>query len=249
MKYWTSILISWCCVSSPLLAQDATGEFLMANEFYQQEQFSEALEGYESILISGYESAEIYYNLGNCYFKMNQLGPSLLNYKRAERLDPYDDEIRHNLNLAQKAAIDDFENMPAPLFRSAYIGLLLLLSANTWALLGIIAMGLMALGTFFYLFTAYQRVGFIGAIIGFLGGLLFISLAIANHSYEKKNLPAIVMTASSYAKSGPGEKAEDVFILHEGAEIKVIESYENWRKIRLPDGKVGWLDANDIKAI
>lgn len=242
-------MISSCLTTSVLCGQTPADQFRTANELYQQEQFSEAAERYQSILTSDYQSAGIYYNLGNCYFNMNQLGPAILNYRRAQKLAPYDDEIRHNLELAQKSAIDDFETMPLPLFRSAYLKLLLLLTANTWALLAIFGIGLLVAGTFLYLFTAFKRFGFITGIVGMLGAVLFISFAIANNAYQQENVAAIVMATSSYAKSGPGDKAEDVFILHEGAQIKVIESFQDWRKIRLPDGKVGWIDAGDIEQI
>lgn len=231
------------------LAQGVRTQFEQANKLYQEEKFEEAADSYQDLLSSGYESAGVYYNLGNCYFQLDQLGLSILNYRRAEMLDPYDDEIRHNLELAKKAAIDDFETMPLPLFRAAYLNLLLLFSADTWAKMGLGGLALLVIGSFIYLFTGFRRGGFILGFTGIITSVVFISLAIANQAYQKKNVPAIVLAASSYAKSGPGEKAEDVFILHEGAEVKVIESFEEWRKIRLPDGKVGWIDAADVKVI
>lgn len=231
------------------LAQGVRTQFEQANKLYQEEKFEEAADSYQDLLSSGYESAGVYYNLGNCYFQLDQLGLSILNYRRAEMLDPYDDEIRHNLELAKKAAIDDFETMPLPLFRAAYLNLLLLLGADTWAKMGLGGLALLVIGSFIYLFTGFRRGGFILGFTGIITSVVFISLAIANQAYQKKNVPAIVLAASSYAKSGPGEKAEDVFILHEGAEVKVIESFEEWRKIRLPDGKVGWIDAADVKVI
>ena len=245
----TTYIWLFLLLGSQAFGQGITAQFEQANKLYQQEKFEEAADSYQEIVNSGYEGANLYYNLGNCYFKMDQLALSILHYRRAELLDPYDDEIRHNLELARKAAIDDFETMPLPLFRAAYLNLLLLFSADNWAKLGIGGLGLLILGTFFYLFTSFRRGGFVIGITGLLSAVLFLSLAIGNQGYQKKNVPAIVMTPSSYAKSGPGEKAEDVFILHEGAEVKIIESFEDWRKIRLPDGKVGWIDAADVEII
>lgn len=244
-----TLILTILLFTAQVFAQGVKTQFEQANKLYQQEKFEEAANTYEDILKSGFESAALYYNLGNCYFQLDQLGPSILNYRRAEMLDPYDDEIRHNLDLARKAVIDDFETMPLPLFRAAYLNLLLLLSADSWAKLGIAGLALLVIGSFLYLFTGLRRGGFIIGFTGVLASVVFISLAIANRAYQKKNVPAIVLAASSYAKSGPGEKAEDVFILHEGAEVRVTESYEEWRKIRLPDGKVGWIDAADVEKI
>ena len=230
-------------------AQEVSAQFEQANKLYQQEKFEEAAEAYTEILKLGYESAGLYYNLGNCYFQSDQLGPAILNYRRAENIDPYDEEIRHNLKLARAAAIDDFEKMPLPLFKSAYLSILLLLNADTWAGMGIGSLVLVLIGTFLYLFTGFKRGGFVVGFTGLLGAILFISLAVANNAHQQRNIPAIIMTASSYAKSGPGEKAEDVFILHEGAEVQVTESFDDWCKLRLPDGKVGWIHSSDLEEI
>lgn len=160
--------------TSQMVAQGVKTQFEQANKLYQQDKFEEAADAYQEILRSGYESAGVYYNLGNCYFQLDQLGLSILNYRRAEMLDPYDDEIRHNLELAKKAAIDDFETMPLPIFRSAYLKLLLLFKADTWAKLSMAALGLLIIGSFLYLFTGLRRAGF---IIGF-SGILVPSLMI-----------------------------------------------------------------------
>ena len=230
-------------------AQTPEDLFSRANAHYHEEHYEEAAELYMDILEKGYESKGVYYNLGNCYFKLNQLGPAIINYRRAEHLAPYDEEVQHNLKLARKATIDDFELMPMPLFRSAYLRIVLLIGSDTWAWLSLTALFLLIIGSALYYYTSLQRPGFILGFGALLCFLTFLALALANKSYQSRNTPAIVMAASSYAKSGPGEKAEDVFILHEGAEVQIIEEYEAWSKLRLPDGKLGWVLGDDLEPI
>ncbi len=220
--------------------------FEEANELYEQKEYRQALEKYQVISEEGYESAALYYNMGNAYFKSNQLGEAILYYERAQQLAPYDDDIRQNLEIARDATVDRFERVPQPLVRTAYLSILKALSPGSWAFIATLAFLILLTGTYMYLFTSRLRTGFALGVAGLIISALTLSMAFAHQSHLQNNRPAVVMATSSYVKSGPSAKAEDVFILHEGTSAVVTEDYEGWKKIKLPDGKVGWIESKDL---
>lgn len=242
-------LIVCCTFFNFGYSQNPDAAFEKGNALYQEKKYEEALESYSTIADAGLESAALYYNMGNAYFKTDQLAKAILHYERAARLAPNDDDIRQNLNLAKEATIDRFETMPEPIIKTAYHGIFKAMQPGSWGVMAIVFLGLMLVGTYLYLYTSLRRQGFAFGLTTLILGVLSLWLGYAHYNHLKNNQPAIVMAKSSYVKSGPGEKAEDVFILHEGTKALVTESYDNWKKIKLPDGKIGWIEAADIQEI
>lgn len=243
------ILLTGLLSLAAATAQPARQLFKQGNEHYREGKFDEAIASYEKALDEGVSSAALYYNLGNAYYKTDQLAEAILNYERAQRLDPDDDDIRQNLNIAREQSIDRFEEMPQPVAREAYEAIFKLLSPSGWAYVAIFFLLLMLAGAFLYFFTASNRAGFASGLAALILAVLCLQLAYAHYHYLDDNRAAIVMTASSYVKSGPSSQAEDVFILHLGTKALVTESYGGWKKIKLPDGKVGWIPEEDVEEI
>lgn len=227
-------------------SQDLKTSFEEGNALYQEKKYDEAIEKYKSITDAGLESAALYYNMANAYFKMNQLSKAILNYERAARLAPNDDDIRQNLNIANEATIDRFETLPEPMIKTAYTSIFKAFQPGTWGVLALVFLMIMLIGTYFYLYSSLRRQGFAVGTFSLLLGLISLWLAYAHLNNLQNYRPGIVTATSTYVKSGPGEKAEDVFILHEGTKATVTEFYDNWKKIKLPDGKIGWISAKDI---
>lgn len=245
----TLILLSALLFGANLWSQNFQDSFEEGNELYRAEEYNEAIDAYRQILEAGYENAALYYNFGNAYFKTNQVGRAILNYERAARLAPHDDEIQQNLEIARQATIDEFAEIPKPIMRAAYLSVLRAFQPDTWAIIALSGFGILLIGAFIYFFTSIQRRGFVVASVGIVVGVLSLFLAYGHQNYLEENTPAIVMATSSYVKSGPGERAEDVFILHEGTKVVIIEDYEEWKKVKLPDGKVGWIQSEDVETI
>lgn len=227
-------------------SQNLEQTFEEGNKLYQDKEFRAALDKYQEVLDQGYESTALYYNIGNAYFKSNQVAKAILYYERALQLSPYDDDVKQNLKIAKEGTIDRFETVPQPLVRTAYLTILTALTPGSWGIVGVTCVLLFLAGTFMYLFTSIRRPGFVVGVAALLLGALSISLAFGHQTYLQNNRPAVITATSSYVKSGPSDKAEDVFILHEGTSAVVTEDYEGWKKIKLPDGKVGWIESGDL---
>ena len=228
----------------------AAALFQKGNAAYQAERYDSALVWYQQIPAEqNLESAALHYNLGNTYYKLGNLGRAILHYERALKLKPNDEDTQQNLTIAHEKTVDRFEELPKTLVRTAYLGLLQLLSPKGWAILSLLGLGLLVLGLALYLYSRLGRVGFSTAAAGLLLGIVSLVLAFSHQHYLKNNQGAIVLSTSAYVKSGPSETAEDVLILHEGTKATVLQSFEGWRKIRLPDGKLGWIPAEDLELI
>lgn len=243
------LLAGFGCMAQSQSANTASELFERGNEAYKKQDYGQAAELYRQILEKGHESAPLYYNLGNTYFKMGQMAEAILNYERAARLDPGDEDTRQNLKVVRQGVIDRFEEMPKPLVKQAYLGIMLSMSSNTWAWLSIVFLAICVAGVSLYLFTSLRRPGFIGLSSGLILALICFAMAYANDNYHENNRAAIVMQPSSYVKSAPSSSSEDVFILHEGTKATVTDQLEGWKKIRVPDGKIGWIRAEDIEEV
>jgi len=214
--------------------------FAEANAAFQAEHYQEARQLYDSLYQMGYRSAALEYNLGNTHFELGHLGRAILHYERALYLKPGDEEVLHNLQLARERTVDRIEALPSPLFIQWYRQWLALFSPDFWAVLAQVFAFAMLLGLAFYLFTPRRRGGFAIALGSLLLALLSLSSGILRQRYLQKHQPAIVMQKALYVKSGPAATAEDAFILHEGTRVELSESYQDWVKLRLADGKLGW---------
>jgi tetratricopeptide (TPR) repeat protein len=233
--------------ANSLTAQNSL--FKEANSAYQSEEYLVAISLYDSILKSDKESMALHYNLGNAYFQEGNIGYSILHYEKALRLKPQDEEILHNLDIARQKTVDRFEEVPENLFQTSRLAIIRLLSPDNWARLALFSLLLASLGFGGYLFSSYLRIGFITILTGLSIGLLSVILAWSHQNYLKNNQEIILLKDSSYIKSGPSENADDVFILHEGTKALRLEQFENWSKIKLPDGKLGWLLSDELAAI
>lgn len=245
MKYL--ILMTLSVFSFNALAQNDL--FEAANKAFQERDYMEAIELYDSISKLGFESPELYYNLGNAHYENGALALAILNYERALIFNPKDEEILHNLRLAEQKRVDRFEAMPPNLFKAFRLGIVRLFSSDQWAYLSIAFLLLAIAGLGFYLFSSFGRIGFISLIGGVLLFGFCLAMAYSHSHYLEEHPRLIIMSDSAYVKSGPGQEAEDLFILHAGTKVEQVDLFETWVKIRLIDGKIGWLPADDLLKI
>ena len=223
-----------------------------ADSAYARGNYQEAIKGYESLLKQG-ASAEIYYNLGNAYYRTENITRAVLNYERALLLSPGDGDIRFNLQIARSKTIDKIVPESEMFFVTWYRSLVNIMSVDGWGRMALVSLALVIVLFLVYLFSArvwMQKVGFFG------GGALLVVFVLSNIFawQQSQNLlyrkGAIVVAPSVTVKSTPAQNGTDLFILHEGTKVVITDgSMKDWREIRLADGKKGWLESNKIELI
>ncbi len=232
---------------------DITKEtFEQANEAYQNGNYLKSIEYYNQIIENGFIASELYYNLGNAYFKLKKIPEAILNYERAARLDPSDEDIKFNLKIANLQTLDKIEPLPKLFYQQWWEYLANWLSSGTWSIVMICFIWLffISLAGFLFIYsTIIKKISFLVAIFSFVFAILSFIFAETNYSEETSKDCAIIFSESVYIKSSPDIESTDLFILHEGTKVEVMEKVGDWIKIKLANGNVGWLPENTIEII
>ena len=221
-------------------------------EAYQAEQWTQASEAWEGIASLGLSSPELYYNIGNAYFRQENYSRAILNYERAHRLDPSDKAIEHNLTFANEFIQDKIETVPEVFFEAWGRKFCWALSSNTWSVLFFIFLALtLTLTVLFFLGSGRsKKISFYAGIVTLVIAVLCVDFAQWQRTDSIKNNSAIIMRAVSSIKSSPNSvSAKDLFVLHEGTKVKILDSVGEWSNIELSDGRQGWIKTSDIEKI
>ena len=225
----------------------------LADEAYAAGDFQRAIILYEQILATQGEAADIYYNLGNSYYKGEQIAKAILHYERALQLAPGDDDIRFNLELARSKTIDKITPLSEIFFITWARNFADLLGSDAWAKCGIAFFLIFIVAFSAYIFSSkliVRKISF------FLALFFLIVCVVANASafYQKElhlsRKNAIIMLPTISVKSTPDKSGTDLFVLHEGCKVEIKDDSMNaWKEIRLSDGNAGWLPASAIEVI
>lgn len=219
---------------------------------YLRSDFQSAIQIYESLLKQG-ESAEVYYNLGNSYYKIGDIAHAILNYERALLLSPGNSDIRANLEIARAKTIDKIIPVPEVFFVSWFKALINCWSIDVWAWFSIVSfiLFLICIGFFFYSRAIIgKKISFVAGVVMFVFVLIGNIFAFQQKRFLTERTKAIVLVPSVTVRSTPSESGTSLFILHEGHKVEIKDnSMREWKEIRLEDGKVGWLPAVFIEVI
>ena len=222
-------------------------------EAYTAGDYASALQDWEELRSAGLVSKELYYNLGNAYFKTEEIAPAILWYERALRLDPSDADIRYNLEFARSRTQDRIDEVPEIFFEAWGHKMCYLLPSDTWAVLSLVFLAAtVALALLFLLgsTSGRRRLGFFAGIVTLLLAFLGWDFAQWQRTEARRQDTAIVMRAVSSVKSSPSaDTAKDLFILHEGTRVKLLDSVSSYSNIELSDGRQGWILTKDIEVI
>lgn len=238
----------------PMLAWGFKPEehFRHAGEQYAVAHYDSAIVHYHSILDQGIHSAAVYYNMGNAYYKLRKYPEAILYYEKALKLEPGNDDIRHNLSLANALIIDKIEPVPVFFLKQWWTGFYNLLSADAWAWISVLLFGLTLICLWLFLTArrmAWRKAGFFAGLVVLFLFIGSFGLASQKYYYTQRINEAIVFVPTITVKSAPSASGVDLFVLHEGSKVKLLEEAEGWNKIRIANGSVGWMPTETLKGI
>lgn len=246
----TAMLI--LCFAALNLSASPEEQFNKANALYRSGDYKDAARSYESLIAGGYVSSALYYNLGNAYYKQNDIPKSILNYERALKLKPGDEDISFNLRLANLSTVDKIEPLPKLFYEQWKDNLISLYNEDIWSKFGIIALWIALLFAALYIFTNstfLKKTGFFATVIFLVTGITILVIAGIQHQRLTGNKSAIITETSAYIKSSPDDKSTNLFMLHAGTRIDIIDELKGWKKIRIANGNVGWISENEMEII
>lgn len=247
------LLILWLwCFPVLLSAKEYKASFDSASVAYERSEFERAAELWENVAASGYESGELYFNLGNSYYKMDQIGKAILNYERALKFMPNDEDVQFNLQLANQHTSDKIETVPDLFLDQWWQTVLTMHSEARWSAYAILCFFLAFASLLLFLFSSAsinRLIGFWSAVVLFLlTALTFFIARSAGHSLETKDR-AVIMATSAEIRNAPADNGTKLFLLHEGTVVSTPDSSGGWVKIELTPEKVGWIKKESIAFI
>lgn len=251
-KYTLILFLLIGCFTSQLHADENTSRFQEGNQLFQKKEYQAALNIYQAILSSGYENGPLYYNIGNCYYKLNDIGHAILNYERALKFMPNDDDLKNNLAITQLNIVDQITPRPTFILFRIVSGILFFFPKPILlillAIFYIISMGALIL------WLTNRNINFRqwGSKISLLSGILCIVTALlllGQWQNEKNRVEGIIMVPSVEVKGSPNDSGVDVFTLHTGTKVRLDQQTADWTEIILEDGKVGWVKKDILEII
>ncbi len=223
-----------------------------ANALYISGNYQDAAKQYETIIAKEGVAPELYYNLGNAYYKANEIGRSILNYERALRLSPTYDDARFNLEMVQLKVVDNIVQAPTFFLGRWIENLIKLMTTNQWIVISVMGFVLSLLLIFLFIFGSkrhIRKISFYAGSVFF--GISLITLIFAGVRKDQllNHNDAIIMSGVVTVKSSPDKSGTDLFQLHEGTKVNIKSTLGNWSEIMLGNGNIGWIENPNIERI
>jgi tetratricopeptide (TPR) repeat protein len=222
------------------------------NTFYREGEYEKAIEEYNKLVDEGYLGTSLFYNLGNSYYRIGKIGLAILYYERTLKLSPSDEDIKHNLNFARLSTVDRIQPLPTFFLFEWWEGILGSFTENGWAYIVFIFYLLVIFLTGSYFFARsikQQKLVLFSGVAALLVLAISISLLIVKINREATVKSGVILEQFVTVKSSPDQKSTDAFVIHEGLKVNLEDNLDEWVKIRLADGKVGWIENNYVEQI
>ncbi len=252
MKLWVfTIFFSMVAFAK---AQNDAGysAFAKANTSYTNGDYQEAIDSYESILQSGLQSAEVYFNLGNAHYKRNEVGPAIFNYEKALQLDPGNKEVKNNLRFAQQLRVDAVQPLAENPIEKFLKTTATSTSVDNWAYVSILLALVSILMFVLYHYaqtTGKKRLFFSLSLILFLLMILSIVAATYADNLSDNTSQAIVFSKETVTRAEPKSNADPSFAVHEGTKVSILDEYQDWAHVQLANGSQAWMPLDDLKKL
>ena len=249
-RMFTLILLVFSLVN--LYADEKSELWTKANDAYSMGQYETALNDYVEIEKNGYHSYRLYYNMGNAWYKTGNMGKAILYYEKALKLNPAGEDALNNLQIAKLQTLDKIDVLPEFIVSTWIKDIRNLMSSNGW---GYTAVGLFAVVCILLLLfkfaptTGGRKLSFVLACVVFLFFIFAVLFAFSLRAKAKSEDNAVVMVPVSNVKSAPNSTGNNLFILHEGSKVEILEEAGKWCRIEISDGRQGWLEEKDIEVI
>jgi len=246
------ILLITFIVAQVVTAANLHDVFDQGNQYYQQGEYQKAIESYQKILNEGFESGPLYFNLGDAYYKLGELGPARLNYERASKYLKNDESLQENMQLLKLRLVDQIEPVPQLFLSVVWTRVVdfITVDALLWIVAGLLWLVLILFAVRYY-FRSRGRGDRFKLLFAFIFVIfIFFTLISIQKIYNLENEQyGIIMKSSVTSRAEPKIGATEVFILHEGTRVKIERITGEWFEVRLADGKTGWLERANLEII
>jgi pentatricopeptide repeat protein len=251
-RFSFNLIFALTLFSGLSFAQSIDEQMQKAGALYRNGEFDKAIKIYEDLRSEGYEGTSLYFNLANTYYRIGKLGYAILNYERALKNSPSDEDVKHNLAFASLSTVDRIQPLPTFFIFEWWDSLLAALSVNGWTYITfffyILLMAMIVI--YFFAKTIFQQKLILFSGLGVLAILLLVvSLLIVKINREQNVISGVVVEQSITVKTSPDAKSTDAFVIHEGLKVNLEDKLDEWVKIKLADGKVGWIQKTSVEKI
>ncbi len=246
------LLLLLLMFSVPVVAVNPDSLMVRANRAYDHQQYDTAVNLYQQVLKMGWVSPKVYFNLGDAYFRLKDMPSAILYFEKAKKLDPNDEDIRYNLTLANSMIPDKIEKVPEMFLKRWWNYFYEMFDADTWAVLSLVSFALFVILAGVFILShgrGMRKLSFFAGLLMLLVSVAAFGLASQKAYYLKHHNEAIIFTPTITAKSSPTPNSVDLFVIHQGTKVRLLDEVDGWEKIRLQNGSIGWLPKNSMKTI
>ena len=251
-RYIFTIVLAFSFTAIIIAQEKSEDKFKKGVTLFSSGNYKDALSAWTDLYNTGYRSANLSYNIGNAYFKLNNIPSAILFYERSYVLKPSDENVNYNMQIARTLIVDRFQEIPELFFVRWYHYVSLIFSTNTWARISIFSFVMSLLFLSLYLYSSkysHKVTGFLATFSFIAITILSLAFSITNKSLVYDSHKAIIMSPVISGKSSPSASGTDLFVLHEGTKVSIGDKVGDWYEIRLSDGNKGWVQGSNLSVI